>query len=315
MEAVRNAGRFVILRLYQRFPLWARQTGTPPFGLGASAALPRDTTTSSPWLWWIAYVMCRYKLGALPNSRGPHVPAAGESGDAFYGNPRGTSMFAFAPINEINLACWGTRNRASQTAEMIQTAAAAQSFYSTPPVLFVPEMSDVPQRNANGTIVPAGTYPYDTYSAGVLAALQNAFTPQQTVLWSQHNYYDVKYSSTFADEGNYAQTRAWASRNQLYYKNWKGGGDRFVYLSEGVYDIYAEAFRPINPPLPAARLTEAKAENQQNVFGARNFRNMKLMPDLQMFSNHEVRDGGTFFSFYTPAGRLRPWGNTFPTLL
>jgi len=300
-------GKYPIIRFYHRSPKWARYQGTPPAArLKPEHALPVNTAVDGPWAWFVAYVMCRYKYGVPQNGRGPHYPSAGESVNAaFYGNPSGAWTWGLAPMNEINLVCWGYRNRAEQTAEMIRTADAYAAAFGSPLVLFVPEMSDVPRKSLDGSEnVPEGSYPYDTYAAGLLTNLQG-WVPSSVVVWSHHNYFDVKYRSQPGE--SYTVSHAWDIRAQLYAKAWKGASaDRYIYISEGTYDIYAEivAGRP-----------EAEAANEQRYWSERNFQNMKAMPDVVMFSTHTIRDGGTFWSgLYTVGGQRRDWGAVFPGL-
>ena len=83
-------------------------------------------------------------------------PGAGESDNAYFGNPLGATISGIAPINEVNQVSFG-RDRVQATAEMIQTAVSAQEFWNTPYVLYVPDVADVPTDGTRTTSPPTPT--------------------------------------------------------------------------------------------------------------------------------------------------------------
>ena len=133
----------------------------------------------------------------------------------------------------------------------------------------------------------------------MLNLLPGRFTHTKGLLvWSAHNYYDIKYNSPVG--GVYANTRAAHIRSLLYSKNWSAlSGNTALALTEGGLNVYG------------GQQTTAEQRDKCR----RNFQMMVAMPDVNLWTNHEMRDGGTFWTgFYDTAGYQRAWGGVWPTL-
>jgi hypothetical protein len=90
--------------------------------------------------------------------------------------------------------------------------------------LFAPDTSDTPYESRGG--VQSAT-DYLTCTNQVLDQLAN-WRPVNYWVWSHHNYQDVK-------NGN--DNRLNAVRQALIDKNWRGGGDRYVYVTESGWSM------------------------------------------------------------------------------
>lgn len=117
------------------------------------------------------------------------------------------------------------------------------------------------------------------------------FRPRVMVFWSQHNYRDI------AREESKDNSRAKQVVDLLYAKNWKGGGDRNLWLTEGGYNMGSNWADSATRDLQASRINQ-------------NFEEMRLLPDVFLWTQHVINDvtGNSFKSglrddfIYSPAG-------------
>lgn len=129
-----------------------------------------------------------------------------------------------------------------------------------------------------------------TFTEGVLDELAS-FRPRVPVGWSAHNYKDVKYDAV-------AETsRAKQTVDLLYAKNWRGGGDRSLWLTEGGLNM------------GSSWADDATRQRQAEKITA-NYDEMLKVPDVVLWTQHVINDvtGNSFKSglrddfVYSPAG-------------
>jgi hypothetical protein len=152
------------------------------------------------------------------------------------------------------------------TAAMVRSAEALSYRYGQQAIL-APATSDVPDP---GGEVAGVSMDWKTFESALLDELAS-FRPRVPVYWSHHNYNDVK------NEDPAATSRARQTVDLLYAKNWKGGGDRDVWLTEGGYDLGGDWADP------AAR--QAQAAKIQWSFGQ-----MRTIPEIYMWTQHAIND-------------------------
>jgi hypothetical protein len=145
---------------------------------------------------------------------------------------------------------------------------------------------------------------WKAFTSKLLDALAT-FRPIVPVYWSQHNYKDVKY------EDPAATSRAKQTIDMLYAKNWKGGGDRNLWLTEGGYNMGSQWADPATRDAQAAKIQKSYNE-------------MKAIPEVVLWTQHGINDipGNIFksglrddFDYSLPGpGTARPAWYTWLTL-
>jgi hypothetical protein len=274
IKAANDDGVGVIVTVYQSFPTWATgATGQDPLSSkGAERKLPLDLSATGPWAWFIGHLSARYN--GTYNGTGPHKPGKKESTAAWFGNPDRARMDALEVVNEPNTLYWPMNDIAGATASMVRSAESLSYQYGKQAIL-APATSDSPDPGAARAGV---SMDWQAFNSAVLDRLAT-FRPRVPVYWSQHNYKDVKY------EDVPAASRAKQTIDMLYAKNWKGGGDRNLWLTEGGYNLGTTWSDP------AAR--DAQAAKIQKSFNA-----MRSIPEVFMWAQHAVNDiaGNTFKS-------------------
>jgi hypothetical protein len=266
IKAANDDGVRVIVTVYQAFPTWASgATGPDPLSAkGAERKLPADLTPDGPWGWFIGYLSARYN-GAY-NAAGPHRAGNGETSAAWFGNPERAQADALEVVNEPNTLYWPMDDVVGATAAMVRSAEALSYRYGQQAIL-APATSDFPDP---GGALAGVSMDWRSFESALLDQLAS-FRPRVAVYWSHHNYNDV------GNEDSAATSRAKQTVDLLYEKNWKGGGDRYVWLTEGGYDLggaWAD---------PAAR--QAQADKIQWSFGQ-----MRTIPEIFVWTQHAIND-------------------------
>jgi hypothetical protein len=234
-------GVAVLLSMSQYFPTWSNGATGPEPGTNKDprTRFPSDLTTSSPWAAFLAYLYNRYRAhnyagsgwGGIYNASGPN-PAN------WHGNPLRAWISGLGIVNEPNFEAWQEYDPGCVAAQMMQTMDSMVSYWnSTAPAptaacaLFAPDIADHLQDYASD-----GTLKVTDYAHAVQATLEELqnWRPANYWVWSHHVYQDVK-------NGN--NDRANQVRSLLYDYNWRGGGDRFIYCTEGGWRMgsYADA--------------------------------------------------------------------------
>lgn len=309
IRAANDDGILVVLAMLHEYPLWAVPVSTsePETGKAPTRHFP-DVEISGLWDNFISYVYNRYRHrpSMSPNGNGFYNsvgPGNGASAENYWmGNPRRASIAAFEIVNEPNYTHWPQAGGSNgdvycYTARMIQTAENAVNFWNglaggAGPMLLAPALAD------NATNVPASgdgvrkvTNYYDAAN-GILNNLSN-FRPRVYIAWSHHNYGDW----TDRANGSTAYSRLARVRDLLYQRNWRGGGDRNVLVTEGGYRF------------PHAWPGAAEQTRQVNAM-TRIHNDFLAMPEAALLTNftRHVVDGSDFNT------GVRQWnvGDTFP---
>jgi hypothetical protein len=224
-------GVAVLLSMSQYSPTWANGATGPQSGTGKDARtrFPSNVDLGSPWERFLSYCYNRYRAhfdGGVwhgwQNSTGPNSSQP-------YGNPRSAWISGLGIVNEPNFENWQDYMPGCTAAKMMQTVDTAISYWngvapSPACALFAPDTSDTPYESRGG--VQSAT-DYLTCTNQVLDQLAN-WRPVNYWVWSHHNYQDVK-------NGN--DNRLNAVRQALIDKNWRGGGDRYVYVTESGWSM------------------------------------------------------------------------------
>lgn len=299
IKAANDDGKAVLIRVYHQYPAWSSNypgdifnprnernpTDVVPMGTrDRSQRFPAQTVVASPFGWFLDYVICRYKYGSPVNPAGPNQ-------GNYFGNSTGAYIHGLMPCNEPNLTGWG-RDPAEAAADMMRTASYLQAIRGTPGWVFGPDTSDLASYGPTNQ-----QEAYDSFTRRVLSRLQG-FAPSGFLGWSHHNYADCDLPLTTTTT-DWWQTRASVVRSYLYGYAWKGANaDRYVYLTEG-------GSSPSNGD-PAT----------QNLRCSNNFKLMRAMPDVLLWTNQCVRRRPTdpYYAFYDSTDVWRTWGYTFLTI-
>ena len=271
----RGRGRMaVMLSVYHQTPDWASNRDSADLaaahGRGYDRKWPVDVGSNSPWAWFIGHLTARYKTGAARNPRGPHRPDSrdGAGYDPWYGNTAGAYLGGIEIVNEANYLFWPQHQAVAKVAAMMRSAhsvAYSHGWHNTGQKLWAPGTSDFPDPGGAGAnpADPNRKYTdYRVFTDELLKALAR-WRPTVHVGWSQHNYNDVKRPFTTG-------SRAEEVRNALVRLNWRSGGDRYVWLTEGGYNTSDQALQR----------SASKA----------NFDRMRATPDVAMWTWHHFHD-------------------------
>ena len=268
-DGVRVGGMGVIVTLYQEYPTWAsgaRDDDPGRAGRALSARVPGELGADSPWGWFVEHLLARYRRGAAPNPGGPLAGAPGAPAVAL-GNADGAFIDALEVCNEPNYLLWPQAGMPDRVATMIETASALAAAYGAPTILG-PATSDFPDHPHE----TAAATDWLTFSERVLARLEGFRPgPATAVAWSHHNYLDVR------EEVSGPLSRARRVADLLHRRNWRGGGDRRLWLSEGGFDMH--------PNQADLELRLAQARKLE-----RNFAAMSAEAEPFMWTQHTICD-------------------------
>jgi hypothetical protein len=217
----------VILGIYFAFPPWAQPDPPPtkPTGYGDRDAWPADTGTDSPWGWFISYLCARYTIGAAVNpGGGPNPSPPAEHPEWARGNTTGAWINALEILTEPNAKFYPQDQSSYKTAQMMASAQALAQYWSWP-AIFGPGTTDL--IASDGLFQGHTVVDYDVFTRDVLQYLAG-WRPAGDVYiaWSQHNYMDIENQNTLNAEDTIGK---------LYGYNWRGGGDRYLWMTEGGY--------------------------------------------------------------------------------
>ena len=268
-DAAAVGGMGAIVTIYQEYPTWAsgaRADDPARAGKPLNARVPNDVGPDSPWAWFVEHLIARYRRGVAPNPAGPHAAAPGEPAAAL-GNPDGAYIDALEVCNEPNFLLWPQAGMADVAAAMIETASVLAAAPGAPAILG-PATSDFPDHPHE----TGGATDWLTFSERVLARLER-FRPGEAVAvgWSHHNYLDV------SDEVSGRLSRARRVADLLHRRNWRGGGDRRLWLTEGGFDMHPNQ-ADLDSRLAQARKLE------------RSFTAMSAEPEPFMWTQHTICD-------------------------
>jgi hypothetical protein len=261
-----SLGIGVLLSMSHYSPTWANGASAPQVDTGKSAwsRFPSTLEVGSPWERFLSYVYNRYRINF--NSWTGYYNPTGPNSSNYFGNPSSAWISGLGIVNEPNYQHWQDYDPGCTAAKMMQTMENAIVFWNqfaptTACAVFAPDMSDTADRWSGGT-----RYATDYLSAtnAALTMLAN-WRPRVYFVWSHHNYEDVGYQN---------QSRANNVRNALYSMNWRGGGDRNVWLTEGAGS--AGSFSSVDQYVQHAQLNA-------------NW-NLPHLPEFQMFTQHLVRN-------------------------
>jgi hypothetical protein len=297
IKAANDDGVQVILGNYFRYPLWANGGGggAPP-GKAGTRKVPNNVGGNSPWDWFIGYFMARYKYHAPVNPNGPR--------DGYtLGNPLGAYITAIEVCNEPNDQNYAydevfgaAGDLATIVGNMLVTAENASYYWgSLAPAdysiwVFGPSTSDI----ENWPKDDYGNVNYYTFSQRVLHYLKGWWHPRVYTAWTHHNYNDIKIGN------DRPVTKTSKVRELLGSENWRGGGDRYIWLTEGGALLPPTKDDPRNYSSPSD-FTDAQRKQLQMTQAAKvadSFYRMQAEPDIYMFSQHAINDafGNTFKS-------------------
>ncbi|HEY0386888.1 MAG TPA: hypothetical protein VGC71_00470 [Gaiellales bacterium] len=294
VAACNQDGVFVNLCLSQYYPAWT-YPGSPATepgsdGKGRSQRLPKNVAGGSHWALWATYLYLRY-FGSFGGTLNPGGP--GSSGGP-RGNPKAGWIGAFEFCNEPNLYAWNNTDfNDSTVARMFMTIDGILNFWGAACGVVGPALSDRPSTTFSGGGVDC-IYA-KAFADRVLGGLAN-WRPTNYFAWSHHNYRDMLRSSS----GTVGDTTSVTDiANSLRDQNWRGGGDRNIWVTEGAYVLDA-AYDDV-------ATQKAAISNTRKVLQAHP--NAVTMPQYQLNNvvNESFRSGFTLAGSYDPAtGVFRP---------
>jgi hypothetical protein len=269
LRAVNDDRLGAILSIYHAFPTWASgATGPDPANprKPAEQKLPLDVSADSPWAWFVAYLLARYRKGAPANPIGPEglpFSAISVGSDPQFGNPDGAVIDVLEVCNEPNYLAWPQETVIEATAEMIHTAAQLSAAWGGTPIL-APATSDFPDattRNARGV---TGTV-WSDFTLGVLGTL-SGYTPPVPMRWSHHNYRDVRLGTTRAED----------VLAMLNGAGWQSDVAP-LWLTEGGLNL-------------GGRAADARVQALQAASIERSFRRTMELPGVYLWTQHTISD-------------------------
>jgi hypothetical protein len=208
----------------------------------------------------------------VPNRFGPREAAEGDRAfghELLHGNPDGAHVDAIEICHEPNLR-WPGEPARHAVPEMIRSAAAIATRYGGPAIL-APSVADIGEddlalEGAEGT-------PGRLFTERVLRDLAGWSPEGIYVGWSQHNWSDMA--------GRTTEGVRW-TQELLHARNWRGGGDRWVWLTQGGYAL----------PDPQAVTNEDALEDERIQYELlrENFAAMSELPGVPIWTQHTIHD-------------------------
>lgn len=275
IRAANEDGKAIVLTLYPSFPLWSsspsyeydlertrreKKARADRNRLEINAQLPDDVRTNSPWGWFCAYLLLRYKYQQGTNGGffNPHRGGddfGGPSPLNLYGNPRRAFVHAIEVCNEFNRQTWPKTAMGYGAASTMRTAVLFSAAYANQPypygqasAIFGPGTSDGIDGDPS---VGPGNPGMDSreFARSVIDNWGTAPSPANVYLgWSHHNYTDVEQPSTRRLAAARAELRAPSSNGAVFPNR------AHIWLTEGGHRIptkYATiARRGYNPDHP-----------------------------------------------------------------
>jgi hypothetical protein len=244
-------------------------------------------STSGYWAQWVSYIYNRYHS---TNYAG-HVNATGPTTGNPWGNPQGAWIGAFEYCNEPNYYSWvGHDATHCVVVNMMRTVDALVSQWGAACGLLAPATSDVPDK-----FFPSGTQDTKagtTFTNDVLNLLnQTTWRPANYIAWSHHNYRDMLDTATSTTTSRFTSVA-----NSLNTYNWRGGGDRNIWVTEGGYTVNGYG--------------SAEQTNQSNAI-SRTWNAYKGNVNAVVFSQYQLNNLGTpnyFASGLTTSGSFNGSG-------
>lgn len=229
----RSNGISVMLSISQYFPAPAANGATGPepgTNKEASRRLPSSVALGSPWERFVTYCYNRYRSRYDLASPSGFYNATGPNPSNPFGNPYSTRINALSIVNEPNFEAWQDQHAGCAAALMMQSMEAAlyywQSFApSYGQAIFAPDFSDTETLYTSGGVLRAMGY---TEATNELLSILGNWQPRVYFAWSHHNYADID---------NQTDYRLNAVHDILVNRNWRGGGDRYIYVTEGGYSL------------------------------------------------------------------------------
>jgi hypothetical protein len=258
----------VILSVHHAHPTWASgATGPDPVDPSkpAEQKLPLDVSPDSPWGWFVAYLIARYRKGSSANPVGPQ-DAFGQTGaghDPLFGNPELAAIEALEICNEPNYLGWPQDGVVQTTAEMIRSATLLSAAWGGTPIL-APATSDFPDTTTGNSRGVTATV-WSDFTQGVLAALAG-YRPTVPLRWSHHNYRDVRLGTSRAEQV-LAMLRGAGWRSDV----------APLWLTEGGLNLGAHAGDPAQRGVQAASID-------------RSFRRTMQLSDVYLWTQHTISD-------------------------
>lgn len=224
IQTARNAGKNVILQLHAT-PAWANQTtraqGPNPGGRPNYMSPPWDTSTSSFYAQIVRFV-ASYFSPISPATPGVYIDfleVCNEPNLEFWPPlPPSTApqqlLMPYFAAGMLSTARWVTKN---QTANV--------------PVIMGPGLSDTDRTDT----AASGHVAWDVFMRALLTIYPAYGTPSDDrMLWTMHNYGDVKYGSSRASS-------AVGILDQYGWNGYPSGGNSYIYLTEGGYSVNSSA--------------------------------------------------------------------------
>ena len=267
-DSLRVGGMGVIVALYHDYPTWssgAREDDPARGAKAINARVPSEVSADSPWAWFVEYLMARYRPNTAPNPQGPRAGARPGIAQAA-GNPDGAHIQALEICNEPNLLLWPQPAIVPIVARMIATATALAGAYGRPLIL-APATSDFPDHPHDS----ADATDWLTFSRRLLERLDDFRPATARVGWSHHNYLDV------SEEVSGSRSRAGRVVDLLYRHNWRGGGDRRLWLTECGFNIY-----------PRQGELQARLDQARKI--ERNYAEMGAQAEPYLWTQHTICD-------------------------
>lgn len=275
IKMANDVGVYVLLTVDSFFPLWAsfpEETphNEPVTGKSPYRRFPRDLETNSPWGKFVSYLYNRYRFYDAPNYRGKVNPNGPNPSD-WHGNPMGAWIGGFEPMNELNYGPWPQDAPSCVIAKMMHSVETIVTFWNGEAGQqaggwFAPALQQQDGdswRNSGSTSVRFSTASADVEDS-VLDILSN-WRPRCYVGWSTHNYKDVR------DNGI---ARTYSALDRLERRNWRGGGDRDIWITEGGFE---------QNPL-GAQLSEQAAAIRNN------WANLANLPPVALWTQHLIHN-------------------------
>ena len=259
--AAANADRVaVMLCPGHYYPKWAVGTTASEPGTNKPAIwrLPADVSPGGPWDFFMAYLYNRYwsqNYQGVVNVNGPNSTSP-------KGNPLGAWISGLEICNEPNYHPWPQAGIHNKVADMLKTAEAMTQWWGPACAIFGPATADVDDHVVNGVLKTTSWYTF----TGNLTRTLREWRPRIYVGWTHHNYRDLEAPQY----GNPSRLEYVISF--LYANNWRGGGDRWAWLTEG-------GFR--SPKFGTEALQSARISESWHY--------LKANPDVRLAAQHQIR--------------------------